>query len=290
MGKFTLQDIFQLDRLPTVPGIAKRIIAQLKEPKLNFAKFSETLRFDPALSTTLISRANEIMKCEREIASVSTAIRTCGPEIALSIVKEMSVPEICRPSHQYFPMFQMGWSSCISQAIAAESLTQFGLQDSGSTMFQVGLGNDMGVLAIMATYPETYYKKVWLELGPDSILCELEQSAFGFSHVTIGHELARNGHLGEAFSASILQHHNNCNGNFYGVVSQCAAAVISQLDYPDNRDVVSRRNLEKLKVCFRLGDKEIVQLLKLTQQIRRKILPAIGLKIQFPTAAAVAGS
>ena len=278
MGNHTLRDILVFDRIPTIPSVAENIFRQLQESKVSFSKFSNTVRFDPGLVCALIGHANSKLNGLREVTSIHNAILECGPKESLDILQKVSLPKEFQKPAKYHEMFEFGWSHCITQGIAAESFKEFGCQDDVSTMFLVGLVSDIGVLALMQTYPDEYYDKVWQGVGSDKALQSLEQDAFGFSHVTVGHELARRWRLGESFSSAILQHHHDGNGSFYSIISQASSKIAELLT--DSGDEEKRRELdEQLSVCFRLAPEDVDLLLEKVQKRRLHTLQNLGLKV-----------
>ena len=277
MSNFTLRDIFVHQHVPTIPTVAQELFKQLHAPKISFRKFAETIRFDPGLVCALISKANHKLDRSRELMSIQSAILAAGPKESLQILKDISLPALIKPGSKYKEMVESGWVSCISQAVAAESFKEIGIYDEGSIMFLVGLISDVGVIALMQTYPDVYFDQVWSKAGSYEEIQLFETEVFGFSHVTVGHELARNWKLGETFSASVLKHHHEGNGNLHGVISQCASRIGDIVDFGDpNGDKRNKLN-EHLSVYFQLTDDQIGNLIKTTEAKRNAIIGSLRL-------------
>lgn len=282
MGKHSLRDVFKHVWLPTIPRIVQSVYQQLQQPKINFSRFSHTIRFDPGLVCALIGRANTKLNGLREVASIHAAILECGPKQSLEILRQTYLPHGMNPDVPQFEMFRFGWAQCVSMGVAAESLKEFGCQDDISSMFLSGLLADIGSLALMQTYMDEYYQQVWQRIGGDKNIQELEQEAFGFSHVTVGHELARHWRIGESFSTAILQHHHDGNGSFFTIIAQAASKIIDVLNgFESSRE--KRKELdEQLNVCFHLQSDEVDDLLSTVAARRRKILGLLELSEPAP--------
>jgi HD-like signal output (HDOD) protein len=287
MSNFTLRDIFLHRQVPTIPAVAKSLFNQLQGPKISFSRFSQTVRFDPGLVCALISKANDKLDRSREVMSVQNAILAVGPTDALQILKEVSTPELIQPGSKYREMVESSWVSCITQAVAAESLQTVGVFDKASVMFLVGLISDIGVLALMQTYPDVYYDQVWSKSRSHKDIQLFETEVFGFSHVTVGHELARSWKLGETFSAAILKHHHEGNGDLYCVTSQCASRMGDIVDFGDV-DGNKRNDLNKqLNTYFQLNEDEAGQLLSTAESRRKAIIDSLGLSMKVGPGLAV---
>jgi len=267
-------------QVPTIPAVAESLFRQLQEPKISFSRFAETIRFDPGLVCALISKANHKLDRTRELMSIQNAILAVGPKDALQILKEISSPNLIQPGSKLREMVEGSWVSCISQAVAAESFQTIGILDEASVMFLVGLISDIGVIALMQTYPDVYYDQVWSKSSSYEDIQLFETEVFGFSHVTVGHELARNWKMGETFSAAILKHHHEGNGNLYCVISQCASRMGDIVDFGDS-DGNKRNELnEQLNIYFQLNEDEVGQLLATTESRRNAITDSLGLSMK----------
>lgn len=277
MDSHKLRDVLKHSKIPSIPSVARNVLRQLKSPKISFSELSDTIRFDPGLVYSLIGRANCKLNGLREVTSIHNAILECGPQETLEIFKTLHVPQQFQPTSKYYEMIEFGWVNCISQGVAAESFREFGCQDDASSLFLVGLTSDLGVLALMQAYPEEYYENIWKNLGSDDLQA-MEQSTFGFSHVTVGHELARRGRLGESFSSAILQHHHEGNGCFFSIISQAASKIIEVLDGHREADRKREELEDQLATCFQYTPQEVDELFGKVETQRHFTLEMLELK------------
>lgn len=281
MGKkHTLRDIFTHPKLPSLPSVAQKVFQHCETGNFDLPGLTDIIRFDPGLVCTFISHANHKSAGLREVSSVQSAVLACGPSDSLEILKNTRLLENCPELSPFKSMFEFGWHTCVSQALAAEALKQFGFVDGVSTMFVTGLLSDIGSLALMQTYPQEYYEQVWQPMANGHEIREiqsLELNAFGFSHVTVGHELARRWRLGEAFSSSILQHHEEVNGGFYSMTSQAASKIIELLDCKSEKDRIRQELDEQLKLSFELSTSDVDQLLLDVENRRQQAIQNLDL-------------
>ena len=280
MGNHTLRDLFEITRIPSIPAVADKIKSFVGEPELDLTALSKLIRNDIGLVCAFVRKANAKLNSMREVSSVHQAVQVCGQTDSREILEQVESLDQLPNLFQFKEMFEFAWSNCISQGLAAESLKEFGLIDDDSTTFLTGILSDMGAVALMQTYPEEYHEKVWKELeGGKELtdLCQLEHSAFKFSHITVGHELGRRWRLGEAFSSSILQHHQEINGGFYSMTSQAANKAVELLEFKTDQTTKRAELDEHLKICFQLTSEEVDQMLNNIEQRRQNIFQDLNL-------------
>lgn len=276
----TLRDVFAHSKLPTNPVVGRRVAQQFAQANFELKTLADTVRFDPGLMCAFVGQANSKSNGLREVCSIQNAILICGPSESLEILRQCELIENSNELAPYQEMFEFGWANCISQAVAAESLREFGFTDDACTMFLTGLMIDIGVLALMRTYPLEYHRKVWTEIKNGKCLqdlCQLERDTFGFSHVTVGHELGRRWRLGESFSSAILQHHQHVSGSFFSMISQAASKIVEALDCKSEQAKKRAELDEHLSVCFQVTSDQVDTLLNTVDRQRKESLAELGL-------------
>ncbi|MEE2641741.1 MAG: HDOD domain-containing protein [Planctomycetota bacterium] len=280
MSVYSLRDVFGFERIPTIPEVAKNLFRQLQEPKINFARFTDSLRFDPWLVCAFVGAANAKLNGSAEVSCIQNAILECGPRKSVEILQQVSQQAELEEGIR-LELLENAWANCITQGIAAESLQPSAFQDEVSAMFLVGLLSDIGILALIQAYPEDYYQKVWSCQSGLVDLQTLEQEVFGFSHVTVGHELARIWRLGESFSSAILQHHLRGNGCFLTISAQASSGILEVLNAGDAGKEKREGLQRQLEECFRMSAKEVDLLLEKVRQRRDSVLRNLGLRRAF---------
>lgn len=284
MSRHSLRDIFARDRIPSIPSV----VSQLQQPFRNFRfevhRIVDLVRFDPGLVCEFIRQANQCSNSLREVSSLHSAVLACGPELTWRILRSVQSADWQPEFGRLRPMYEYGWSQCLTGALAAEALGEFEFREGTCTMFLTGLICDLGVLALMYAYPTEYHDQVWTPLMKDrniEDLQDLERDTFGFSHVTVGHELGRRWRLGESFSSAILQHHQRINGGFHSMISQAATRVIEVLNARDSNDRMRAELDEHLRTCFQASPEQIDRYLEQIA-VRRS---EVGVQLGFRTTA-----
>jgi putative nucleotidyltransferase with HDIG domain len=94
----------------------------------------------------------------------------------------------------------------LAVAICASIIGRNNGMDVGS-LFLAGILHDIGMLALMSTYPELYKEAQQLAICDSLFMYEAEAQVFGFDHANIGAALCRHWNLPESIVHAIECHH-----------------------------------------------------------------------------------
>ena len=98
------------------------------------------------------------------------------------------------------------WRRALTAAVAAEMISTL-VGSLNHDIFVTALLQDIGILVIQASDPQTYRKVFQLKSQQQIPLCDAERQTFGFDHQELGAELLASWQLPEEIHAPIRYHH-----------------------------------------------------------------------------------
>jgi diguanylate cyclase (GGDEF)-like protein len=196
------------DKLPTLPGIAIKILGAVQKERPDLQEIGEILATDPPLSAEVLRLINSsLYGLPRKVTSVFHAVNMLGlntvKNLALSFALVKQPHEADTDAFDY-PQF---WKMSLTAAIAAREIAQSVAPETAEDMFFIGLLHDMGRLALARCMPDQY-RLVACEVGQD--LCAIhdaENQVLGFDHMAVGRYLLRSWGLPRSFYAPVACHH-----------------------------------------------------------------------------------
>lgn len=185
---FLISDFLKCQRLPSLPSIAMRILRLTQSSTATIKDFADTIEHDPALTTRLISLANSVHH-NRSANSTQTcleAIQRLGLDTTLTVVLSFNLFQ--HPSKG--PQHTHIWQRSIMSALIARQLAEQVCPKQAGNAFTAALLQDIGILALSATYPDQVDELYIDSTIPHAQLVEEEQRYFGCDHTVIGAWLA----------------------------------------------------------------------------------------------------
>ncbi len=179
----------RLQRLPSPPGTALRVLELCRSDDTDVRKITQALMADPALSARLLRYANSAaLGASHEITSVRDAVLHLGLRsvklAALGFTLPTNVEAACRGfSLQHF------WTESIVTALLARRFAT-ALGADREEAFTTGLLSGVGRLALAQGMPEEY--GAVLAAAPDQhpdALLETERGLLGTDHLALAGEL-----------------------------------------------------------------------------------------------------
>ncbi len=194
---------WQSDEFPTLPGVARKVLALQGNNDVSAADLEEIIGQDPGLTMKIMKVVNSgYYNLSREITSMRHAIALLGikPVIDLALGAIMARRFMTVP-RQMEPYAKRLYRHCITTAIFARDM-EFELEEPDP--YTLGLLHDIGWLPLMSQAPD-----VFMSMFDDSSLERKElEGAWGADHQLWGAKLAEIWELPEAFMLAAYRHHN----------------------------------------------------------------------------------
>ena len=198
-----------LEKLPTLPGIAMKILELVRDKDTNLKEIADVLSTDPPLSAQVLKLINSPFYGVRtQVTSVPHAVSLLGlntvKNLALSFSLLRDYPKGNKEGFDYTSFWKESLIGAVSCKLIAEKVIPSFSEDA----FFLGLIHNIGILALIQCMPQQY-SLVLKE--KDRTLCsyhEAENQILGFNHMEVGEYLIRTWGLPETFFIPVLYHHN----------------------------------------------------------------------------------
>ena len=198
-----------LEKLPTLPGIAMKILELVRDENTNLKAIADVLSTDPPLSAQVLKLINSpFYGVRRQVTSVSHAVSLLGlntvKNLALSFSLLRDYPKANKEGFDYTSF----WKESIIGAVSCKLIAQKVIPSFSEDAFFLGLIHNIGILALTQCMPKQY-SLVLKE--KDRSLCsyhDAENQILGFNHMEVGEYLIRTWGLPETFFTPVAYHHN----------------------------------------------------------------------------------
>ena len=199
----------QKDKLPTLPGIAIKILEAVQKERPDLQEIGEILATDPPLSAEMLRLVNSsLYGLPRKVTSVFHAVNMLG----LNTVKNLALSfALVKQQHQSedaafnYPQF---WKNSLTAAISARLIAEKVMPSQAEDLFFIGLLHDMGLLTLARCMPDQY-RLVMAEASQD--MCtqhDAENQVLGFNHMQAGRYLLKSWGLPQQFYLPVSCHHD----------------------------------------------------------------------------------
>ncbi|MEM9701240.1 MAG: GGDEF domain-containing protein [Planctomycetota bacterium] len=213
----TLDAVLASPGLPSLPAVAVRLLEESRQPDVDVGRIAELIAADPAMSAKLLKAANSSFFGFRgEISAVNRAVALLGAGGVVSLALSFSLSDDALKGGRTGDAYRSYWRRSVVQAAAAElagdlpgatASSEEAIGGKGDR-FLAGLLCDLGMLALLKTFPEETVA-LWSAAQEERIdLAEREREAWGFDHAAVGGALAARWGLPERLAASVSRHHN----------------------------------------------------------------------------------
>jgi diguanylate cyclase (GGDEF)-like protein len=200
--------IQKFDHLPSLPGIAIKLIEAIKKPEPDIREVSRLISSDAALSANILKIINSAFYgLTRKITSVDQAIKLLG----LNAIENLSLSLIIKTN--FIKENKNGsnltgfWKDSLVGAIAARMIAERIKIRNAEDVFFLGLLKNIGSLTLAYLFPDQY-SMVLHEIQSKKIkVQDAENLIFGFNHMDVGAILTKSWGFPEVFYIPIRHHH-----------------------------------------------------------------------------------
>ncbi len=195
-------------KLPTLPGIAIRILEAVQKDRPDLQEIAEVLATDPPLSAEVLKMINSpFFGLTRKVTSVFHAVSMLGMNVVKNMALSFALVKNFSNTGQSEFDYPRFWKYSLTTAIAARMLAEKVAAQNAEDAFFLGLLHDMGLLALVRCLPDQY-RLVEQEAENGNCAChQAENQILGFDHMAVGRHLVRSWGLPAKFWQSIGCHH-----------------------------------------------------------------------------------
>jgi len=197
------------DNLPTLPGVALKILEAFQKHEPDIQQIGDILSTDPPLTAKILKLVNSSSYgLPTKITSVHHAIKLLG----IKAVKNLALSFALINTFQSYKCesidYKRFWKNSLVGATAAKLIAEKLEPGWSDDAFFLGLLQDIGVLILGHCMPRQY-ALVLNEVGQNAhIYPQSETRVFGFDHQQIGEYLTKSWELPNTFYLPIGYHHN----------------------------------------------------------------------------------
>ena len=197
-----------LNKLPTLPSIAIRLLNAVKNKETGLKEIGEILATDPTLSAEVLRAVNShFYSLSNKITSVPHAVNLLGSQTVKSLALSFSLVKNLRANESNGFDYVNFWKTSLIGAVSAKILTEKILPNFAEDAFFLGLIHNIGILAMNQCMPEQYQLVLNETKNSSFSNSEAENRFLGFNHMQLGEYLANSWGLPETFTIPILHHH-----------------------------------------------------------------------------------
>ncbi|MFD2112405.1 diguanylate cyclase [Thiorhodococcus fuscus] len=194
--------------LPTLPGVAIRVIEMGRDPDINIGALAGLLSKDPALASRLLRVCNSPLYAKRRsTTNLHQAVMLLGVNSTMNLALSFSLSELYRSSDVDRAAVDRVWRRALISGLASRMLGETLKQNALDEFYLAGLLQDLGILALSAAVPDRYLKLLTTYQSHDPFV-EREREALGFDHGEVGTWLMRHWGLSERLAVTAASAHD----------------------------------------------------------------------------------
>ncbi|GAB4384054.1 MAG: hypothetical protein Kow0022_05430 [Phycisphaerales bacterium] len=209
MESAAFQKVLSCPNLPSLPGVAVRVLELTSSPDVSLRSLAKVVEQDQALAAKILRTVNSsFYGLSKPCGTVDRALNYLGMNTVKSLVLGFSLVDSTRNvgSETQFDLKEH-WTRSIYGAVGARIFANKLRRCDPDEAFTASLFQDIGVLAAVTALGEDYARELaGVDVGDDSI-CAHERARFEFDHAGVGTALAAKWRLLEAYVAVISFHH-----------------------------------------------------------------------------------
>ncbi|MGD8243122.1 MAG: GGDEF domain-containing protein [Desulfobacterales bacterium] len=196
------------NKLPTLPGIAIKILEAVQKERPDLQEIAEVLSTDPPLSGEVLKLINSpFFGLTRKVTSVSHAVSMLGMNVVKNMALSFALVKNFSSNGQGDFDYLRFWKYSLTTAIAARMIAEDVSAETPEDAFFLGLLHDMGNLALARCLPDQYNLVVQEAEAGQCCNFQVENQVLGFDHMDLGRHLVRSWGLPSKFWQPIGCHH-----------------------------------------------------------------------------------
>ncbi|MBK1719791.1 GGDEF domain-containing protein [Thiocystis violacea] len=188
--------------LPTLPGVAVRILEMGRDPDVHIGVLAGVLARDPALSSRILRVCNSPLYAKRRTTSnLHQAVMLLGLNSTMTMALSFTLSEVYHVKASHRRTLDHIWRRSIIAALISRLLGEEMGLGSLDELYLAALLQDLGILALHASLPERYGPLLESFETHDGLI-ELERQALGSDHGEAGAWLMRHWELPERLAVT----------------------------------------------------------------------------------------
>lgn len=213
-------------RLPTMPEVARRLVALRSEPDVGLEELSQIVSLDVSLAGTLLRYANSpAYNLGVKIESVERAVIIMGFKAVMDVALSFSLVKALSEQRGDALDYNQFWKRSLIAAASARALGRIQREKNLDELFLAGLLQDVGMLALDRVNTALYARLRKDQVNHDQV-CATEVAALGFDHARFGAALLQKWGLHDRTVTAVVGSHadqSESENNFHACVAASGA-------------------------------------------------------------------
>ena len=202
-------DLKASGNLPSPKGSALKVIELCQRDNVTLPEIIQVLQIDPAMVGRILKLANSAAfgRPRPAVALTPDVLMSIGIQSVRQVVLAFSLASGNRNGHCPGFDYELFWSRSAATGVASQLLGAATRSAPAAEMFTVGLLANIGRMALAALHAERYGELMVQAGGKFSpALTELEQEAFGHTHLDVAAAMMHDWGLPKLFTDAVLFH------------------------------------------------------------------------------------
>lgn len=242
--------------LPSVPAVVLEVLDICQDEDVSIGQVSKVLMRDPALSGKILKVANSAYYGVRsQVTTLERAVTILGINATLSLALSFSLVRGLQNGRRSGFDHHAFWLRCVISAVASRVIGIWANTANHDELFLAGLLQDIGMLVLSESMPESYGEIISLTKGNHALLIEMERKELGCDHAKVGAWLLKRWNLPlNLQTATAASHGEKIEEKDPSVFSKCVmlanhiAAIWMQSDTIGATTVAKDRAEETLQI------------------------------------------
>lgn len=245
-------------QLPSLSGIALRLVAATRNPSIDLDTLANLVSHDPALSARLLRVANSSLYPQfRKVRNLTQAIQVLGLNTTVTLSLGFSISAGLKQYRTAGIDLDAFWRRSMLSALAARLLGQQCELQEIDELFLAALLQDIGRLALDAALPYGRYAATQVNVACHDELVTRERERLGTDHLEAGAWLLEEWRLPKFFKLAVWGSHDHSRrGNlgeltlFIGCVA--ASGPVADIYLSGNTAAATQTAQHAAKACLDL--------------------------------------
>ncbi|MGA2442366.1 MAG: GGDEF domain-containing protein [Tepidisphaeraceae bacterium] len=208
MNQVLLEKIKNEPRLPSLPGVAIRVLELVKQENSSLGTVAKVISSDPALSAKVIRTVNSsFYGLPHHVGTINHALVLLGMQTVKTLALGFSLVSTINSKKSAKFDYLRFWRQSLYSAVAARTLDKTLKRHAHEEAFLAGLLSDIGTLAMHQAIGEPYDELLAISQGDQVELIRLSREKFDLDHAEVGGMLAEHWKFPQVLVEPIRQHH-----------------------------------------------------------------------------------
>jgi HD-like signal output (HDOD) protein len=197
-------DMLKTISIPPLPTVLSQLLEETRRPEVDFAKVTQLIGQDPALTASLLKSANSpFFGLRSKVHDIPQAARILGLRNIANLLNGLALQSTLHIEGVDMSHF---WEHSQLHAMVSSLLARHVPGINRDDAYSFGLFHDCGVPILMRRFLD-YVDTLAQADRENREICQLENERHGTNHAIVGGLLARNWQLSPFLSNAIREHH-----------------------------------------------------------------------------------